>query len=64
MTLFCHVEIRSDRVDITLSRCRLTELLAGSLDLKMQQQAPTSALWNKVSLSRNNKSTGGFAHVP
>ncbi|MGC2223407.1 MAG: hypothetical protein WA624_14130, partial [Methylocella sp.] len=33
----------SDRVDITLSRGRLTQLLAGSLDLKMQHQAPTSA---------------------
>ena len=43
MALFCRVEIRSDRVDITLSRGRLTQLLAGSLDLKMQHQAPTSA---------------------
>ena len=34
MALFCRVEIRSDRVDITLSRGRLTQLLAGSLDLK------------------------------
>ena len=42
-TLLCRVEIRSDRVDITLSRGRLTQLLAGSLDLKMQHQAPTSA---------------------
>src|SRR4029077_11775081 len=42
-TLLCQVEIRSDRVDITLSRCRLTELLAGWPDLKMQHQAPTSA---------------------
>jgi hypothetical protein len=42
MTLFCRGEIRSDRVDITLSRGRLTELLAGSLDLTMHQ-APTSA---------------------
>jgi hypothetical protein len=41
--LFCRVEIRSDRVDITLSRDRLTQLLAGSIDLKMQHQAPTSA---------------------
>src|SRR6202035_5821821 len=41
--LFCRVEIRSDRVDIALSRGRLTQLLAGSLDLKMQHQAPTSA---------------------
>src|ERR1019366_6827559 len=43
MTLLCRVEIRSDRVDITLSRGRLTQLLAESLDLKMQHQAPTSA---------------------
>jgi hypothetical protein len=35
MALLCRVEIRSDRVDFTLSRSRLTELLAGSLDLKM-----------------------------
>ena len=27
ITLLCGVEIKSDRVDITLSRCRLTELL-------------------------------------
>ncbi len=32
MALLCRVEIRSDRVDITLSQSRLTELLAGSLD--------------------------------
>ena len=31
------------RVDITLSRGRLNQLLARSLDLKMQHQAPTSA---------------------
>ena len=43
MALFCRVKIRSDRVDITLSRGRLTQLLAGSLDLKMQHQALTSA---------------------
>src|SRR3984893_1712411 len=43
MALFCRAEIRSDRVDVTLSRGRLTQLLAGSLDLKMQHQAPTSA---------------------
>ena len=43
MALFCRVEIKSDRVDITLSRGRLTQLLAGSLDLTMQHQAPTSA---------------------
>lgn len=43
MTLRRRVEIQSDRVDITLSRYRLTQLLAGSIDLKMQLQAPTSA---------------------
>jgi hypothetical protein len=43
MTLLCRVEIRSDRVDITLSRGRLIQLLAGSLDLKMQPQVPTNA---------------------
>ena len=43
MALFCRVEIRSDRVAITLSRGRLTQLLAGSLDLETQHQAPTSA---------------------
>ena len=25
---------------------------------------PSTSLWKKVSLSRNNKSTGGFTHVP
>jgi hypothetical protein len=30
MTLLCRVEIRSDRVEIAISRSRLTELLAGS----------------------------------
>ena len=43
MTLHCRVEIRSDRVDITLSRCRLTELLARSLDLKIEHQGPANA---------------------
>ena len=43
MTLFCRGEIRSDRVDIPVSRGRLSRLLAGSLDLKMQHQAPPSA---------------------
>src|SRR3984893_14603533 len=43
VALFCRVAIRSDRVDIALSRGRLTQLLAGSLDLTMQHQAPTSA---------------------
>jgi site-specific DNA recombinase len=41
MTLLCRVEIRSDRVDITLSRGRLTALLGGSVDLSTQHQAPT-----------------------
>ncbi|MGH6848522.1 MAG: recombinase family protein [Methylocella sp.] len=43
MILLCRVEIRSDRVDITFSRGRLTQLLAGPLDLKMQYHAPMSA---------------------
>src|SRR5712671_1723347 len=34
MTLLCRVEIKSDRVDITLFRGRLIQLLAGSLDLR------------------------------
>jgi site-specific DNA recombinase len=40
VALFCRVEIRSDRVDIMLSRDCLTRLLAGSLDFKIQHQAP------------------------
>ncbi|MGC2223404.1 MAG: hypothetical protein WA624_14110 [Methylocella sp.] len=43
MTLLCRMEIRSDRVEIALSRGRLTQLLAGSLDLKMRHQEPTNA---------------------
>ena len=43
MTLLYRIEIKSDRVDITLSRGRLTELLAGSSDLMMQHQAPANA---------------------
>ena len=50
MALFCRVEIISDRV-ITLSRGRLTQLLAGSLDLKMQHQAPASALDDLLGLA-------------
>jgi site-specific DNA recombinase len=42
ITLLCGVEISSDRAEITLSRCRLTELLAGPIDLKMQHQGPTN----------------------
>jgi DNA invertase Pin-like site-specific DNA recombinase len=42
MALLCRVEIRSDRIDIALSRCSLTELLAGSLELKIQhRRSPT-----------------------
>jgi site-specific DNA recombinase len=37
MALHCRVEIRSDRIDIMLSRSRLTELLAGSLDNQIHQ---------------------------
>ncbi len=51
MTLLCRVEIRSDRVEIAISRSRLTELLAGSLDLKMPHQAPTSALDDLLGLT-------------
>jgi site-specific DNA recombinase len=40
MAIFCRVVIRPDRIDITLSRCCLTRLLTGSLDFKMQHQAP------------------------
>jgi site-specific DNA recombinase len=50
-TLLCLVEIRSDRVEIAISRSRLTELLAGSLDLKMPHQAPTSALDDLLGLT-------------
>jgi hypothetical protein len=42
LTLLCRVEIHSDRVDITLSRGRLTELLAGSMDLMLRHQGPTN----------------------
>jgi site-specific DNA recombinase len=51
MTLLCRVEIRSDRVDITLSRCRLTEQLAGSSDLTMQHQAPANATGDMLMLT-------------
>jgi hypothetical protein len=47
MTLLCRVEIKSDRVEITLSRCRLTQLLAGSIDLTMQHQGPIAISWLK-----------------
>ena len=55
MALLCRVEIRFDRVDITLSRSRLTELLAASLDLKMphhgSSEAPSDMLGLKVQVS-------------
>src|ERR1019366_10572463 len=38
MALLCRVEIRSDRIEITLSRCRLTQLLARSIDLSTQHR--------------------------
>jgi site-specific DNA recombinase len=42
MALLCRVEIRSDRIDIMLSRSRLTDLLSGSLELKVEHRgSPT-----------------------
>ena len=38
MALLCRVEIRSDRIDIMLSRSRMTDLLSGSLDLQMEHR--------------------------
>jgi site-specific DNA recombinase len=61
MALLCRVEIRSDRIDIMLSRSRLTELLAGSLDLKMAHRgSPTPSedlltLTVPASLKRNGR---------
>src|ERR1019366_3561267 len=43
MALLCRVEIRSDCIEITLSRCRLTQLLARSIDLSTQHRGPTNA---------------------
>jgi hypothetical protein len=51
MALLCRVEIRSDRVDITLSQSRLTELLAGSLDLKMPRQQPANSAGDRLTLT-------------
>jgi site-specific DNA recombinase len=51
LALLCRVEIRSDRVEIMLSQCRLTELLFGSLDLNMPHQAPKNAPDDVLSLS-------------
>jgi site-specific DNA recombinase len=38
MALGCRIEVGSDRVDIALSRDRLIELLAGSIELTVQQR--------------------------
>ena len=38
MALLCRVEIKSECIEITLSRGRLIELLVGSIDLKTQHQ--------------------------
>jgi len=43
MALLCRVEVGSDRIDIMLSRGRFAELLAGSIDLKMQHPEATNA---------------------
>ena len=51
MALLCRVEIRSDRVDITLSRSRLTELLAGSLDLKMPHRESANSAGDRLTLT-------------
>ncbi len=51
MALLCRVEIRSDRVDITLSQSRLTELLAGSLDLKMPHQESANSAGDRLTLT-------------
>jgi site-specific DNA recombinase len=51
LALLCRVEIRSDCVDITLSRCRLTELLAGSLDLKMHDHGLPDAPSDRLTLT-------------
>jgi site-specific DNA recombinase len=51
MALLCRVDIRADRVDITLSRCRLSELLAGSIDLTMPHQAPANATGDRLMLT-------------
>ena len=45
------MEIRSDRVDIALSRCRLTALLTGSVDSKMPNQEPANSPGEILKLS-------------
>jgi site-specific DNA recombinase len=42
MALLCRVEIRSDRVDVALSRLPLTDILSGSLDLKMEHRGSST----------------------
>jgi DNA invertase Pin-like site-specific DNA recombinase len=47
MALLCRVAIRSDRIDIMLSRSRMSDLLSGSLDLQMEHRgspAPSADL--------------------
>jgi site-specific DNA recombinase len=43
MALLCRVEIQSDRVNVALSRCRIAELLAGPIDLKVQHHGSPNA---------------------
>jgi site-specific DNA recombinase len=51
MALLCRVEIRSDCVDITLSRSQLTELLAGSLDLKIPHDGSPNRSGDRLTLT-------------
>jgi site-specific DNA recombinase len=51
MALLCRVEMDSDRIDIRLSRSRLTELLAGSLDLTTQHHGLPDASSDMVTLT-------------
>ena len=65
MALLCRVEIRSDRIDIALSRCRLTELLADSLDLKMPHRGSPTPPGDRLTLevSANLKRAGREMHL-
>jgi site-specific DNA recombinase len=49
--LLCRVEIRSDRVDIALSRRRLAALLTGSVDSNMPTQEPANSPGDILKLS-------------
>ena len=51
MALLCRVEIRSDRIDITLSRCRLIELLAGANNLEIEHHGQQNALGDMLTLT-------------